>query len=1097
MGRVALSFFLFFLVMATAFQAAAQQAEQQRYNQLNRELGELYNQGRYEEAIPLAKEALSIVEKALGRRDPNTAKSMHILATLYRAAGEYGKAEPLYRESLSIREEKLGPEHQETAASLNDLALLYKTLGDYVRSEPLYQKALALYEKGFGKGHINTAAVLNNLAELYEALGDYKKAEPLFTRALSIAEQVLGPDHRNTATARHNLAGLYQNMGEYDRAEPLYQRVLAVREKTLGPDHPDTAMALGSLAGLYKQMGEFSKAESFLQRALRISEKGLGPDHIFTAATLGNLAGLYEFTGDYEKAESFYQQCLAIFDRTIGPSHPDAAVVLGNLAGLHRRLGDYDQAASLYNRSLGILEKSVGPKHPTTASTQSSLAELYGAMGEHARAVKLAIRSLEAREETLGPNHPDTAGSLHSLAVLYANQGRQDQAEPLLNRALAIREETLGPAHHATAATMSHLANLYKNRGEFAKAEPLFVKVLNVVVQSLGRQNPDVLASLNNLGLIAGAKGDYETAQDYHKQAQDISARLIDQVMGFTSEDQKLRFLASQRESLELSLGLAAFHVPGDREAAGDALTVWLRRKGVILEAQQRYQEALVLSGDRQAMEVFRELADVRSQLSRLVFSGPGLKNPKAHRARIAGLEARQKELEARLSKLSASFAREKKVRQADPAQVASALPRGGVLVDFALVRPYDYKAFGAEERWGPAHYLAFVLPAGRPGDLALVDLGEAGPIDREIAKLKTAVSGLNDAAGKTAEEAGAELYRLVFAKLETKIKTARQIFISPDGNLNLIPFEVFRKPDGEFLIQNYSFNYLSSGRDLTGFGLVGGAAGPSLLMGDPDFDLDSKSKKRAMRTLDLEGRSFVAQRSPETRGMRFSALPGTGEELAAVRAALGPSAKVYTGAMALEEVLVSQDKPPRILHLATHGFFLTDQQIERLGARGLTTTDDAPVPGGIRIENPLLRSGLALAGANRGADSSGSEGSDGLLTAEEVLGLNLRGTDMVVLSACNTGVGEVQAGEGVYGLRRAFVQAGAEGLVMSMWPVPDRETKELMETFYKHISSGETSRLEALRQAALEQLEVAGERYGHPHPLFWGAFVYMGNPGH
>jgi CHAT domain-containing protein/tetratricopeptide (TPR) repeat protein len=679
---------------------------------------------------------------------------------------------------------------------------------------------------------------------------------------------------------------------------------------------------------------------------------------------------------------------------------------------------------------------------------------------------------------------------------MYANQGRHDRAEPMLRRALDIREETLGPAHQLTAATMSHLATLYKNRGEFAKAEPLYIKVLSAVEKSIGRQGRGAWSSLDNLALIAGAKGDFEAAHDYSKRAQGISARLIDQIMGFTSEDQKLRFLALQRESLELFLGLAAFHMSGNREAARDALTVWLRRKGVILEAQQRYQEALVLSGDAQAMEVFRALAGVRSQLSRLVFSGRGLESPKAHRARVDVLEAREAELEARLSKLSEPFAREKRARRADPAQVASALPRDGVLVDFALVRPYDYKAFGTEERWGPAHYLAFVLPAGEPDDLTLVDLGEAGPIDREVVKLKSAVSGPDQSAGKKADEAGAELYRLVFAKLEKEIKTARQIFVAPDGNLNLLPFEVLRGPDGTFLIQKFSFNYLSSGRDLTRFGLDRGAAGPPLLMGDPDFDLDSKSKKQTMRTLGLEGPPFAARRSTETRGMRFSELPGTGEELAAVSSALGPSVEVYTGAAALEEVLLSQKKSPRILHLATHGFFLADQQIERSADRGLTPTGDAPLPRRIRIENPLLRSGLALAGANRVADSTGLEGGDGLLTAEEVLRLNLWGTDMVVLSACNTGVGEVQAGEGVYGLRRAFLQAGAEGLVMSMWPVPDRETKGLMETFYKHIGFGEMSRAEALRQAALEQLEVARERYGHPHPLFWGAFVYMGDPG-
>ena len=193
---------------------------------------------------------------------------------------------------------------------------------------------------------------------------------------------------------------------------------------------------------------------------------------------------------------------------------------------------------------------------------------------------------------------------------------------------------------------------------------------------------------------------------------------------------------------------------------------------------------------------------------------------------------------------------------------------------------------------------------------------------------------------------------------------------------------------------------------------------------------------------------------------------------------------------------MAAQIESPRILHLATHGFFLTDQQIKALiDRRALLLPDDTPLPADIRIENSLLHSGLALAGVNRALELGEVEGSDGLLTAEEVLGLRLHGTDLVVLSACNTGTGKVKTGEGVYGLRRAFAQAGTKGLVMSMWPVPDKETKELMETFYQQIYFGKMNRSEALRQAALRQMQVVKDRYGHTNPLFWGAFIFLGEP--
>ena len=201
----------------------------------------------------------------------------------------------------------------------------------------------------------------------------------------------------------------------------------------------------------------------------------------------------------------------------------------------------------------------------------------------------------------------------------------------------------------------------------------------------------------------------------------------------------------------------------------------------------------------------------------------------------------------------------------------------------------------------------------------------------------------------------------------------------------------------------------------------------------------------------------------------------------------------------ALEEVLRSKGAPS-VLHIATHGFFLSDLDLKGFAdgsGRSIKPVSKVPSKKGkrVKIENPLLRSGIALAGATNALKSGDTAKSDGIVTAEKILGLRLRGTDMVVLSACDTGLGEVRAGEGVYGLRRAFTQSGTRSLVMSMWSVPDKETKELMVEFYKNIQSGKMNRCQALRQAALKEMEIVKERYGHANPLYWGAFVFMGEP--
>ena len=518
---------------------------------------------------------------------------------------------------------------------------------------------------------------------------------------------------------------LYQHTGDYTKAIPLYQRALAIREKTLGPEHPHTAMSLNNLAGLYFRLGDFARAEPLYQRALAIKEKILGPEHPDTAASLNNLAMLYQDTGDFAKAEPLYQRALAIYEKALGPEHPDAAGSLNNLAGLYFRLGDFARAEPVFQRALAIREKVLGPEHPHTAASLGYLAGLYASMGDYAKAEPLYQRALAIHEKTLGPEHPDTAASLNNLAMLYQDTGDYAKAEPLYQRALAIKEKILGP------------------------------------------ENPDTAISLNNLAVLTSAKGDYASAHELRLKAQMISAQLIDQVMGFTSEDQKVKFLATQQGELEASISLVAFYLTENRKAVREILDVWLGRKGVILEVQRRFQEALVYMDHPEAAEVFQKLASVRSQLARLMFGGPGREEPDAYRKKIAELEAREQKLETRLSKLSQLFARQKKVKRANAASVAKSLPPNSVLVDFAQIHPFDFQAKGRERKWGPARYLAFVLPAGEPEKVALLDLGETKLIDQSVSVLKAAVDDETDKTGKKAAAAGEKLYDLVFAKLE------------------------------------------------------------------------------------------------------------------------------------------------------------------------------------------------------------------------------------------------------------------------------------------------------------------------------------------
>ena len=988
--------------------------------------------------------ALAIREKALGPEDPNVSVTLNNLAALYDALGQYDQARPLYERALAIREKVWGPEDQRTASVLNNLAALLETTGDYEAARPLYERALAVREKTLGPDHPLVAESLNNLALLHDALGDYDRALELYQRSLGILEKSLGPDNPETAVTLNNLAELYVSLGELDRAKPLYERALAIREKALGPEHADTAQSLNNLAILYESQGNYTQAESYYRQAVEVWEKALGPDHPETASGLNNLAEFYKTLGDFKKAEPLYDRALAIREKVLGPDHPAVAVSLNNLAGLYEARREYDRARPLLERAARIWEKALGPEHPHLAVSLANLADLDMTAGDLKKSRALYQRALEIRERAYGPDHPDVADTLANMAGLEYADNNLAGAIELYDRAVAILEKSLGPDH-----------------------------------PRLGR-------ALTNRAVLLAADGKYQEAFTNMEQALTIDRDLIGQVLGFTSEAQKFQFLAGKKLQLDAFLSLAAWHLADDAAARQAAFDVWLTRKGILLETQRRFQEALFYADEPEARAVFEELSRVRARISHLTFGSFETGAPEKTRAELADLEKRKQDLEARLSRLSQAFARQEKVRRADAQTLARSLPPDTALMDFAEIRPFDFAAGPKGQRWEPARYLAFILKAGQKGDVDLLDLGEAQPIDTAVSQLQTALADTSPGSEKVVDQANRRLYDLIFPKPAAVLGDIREIYISPDGELNLIPFEILKQPNGRSLIEDYTFYYLSAGRDLLGFGTGPPSEAKALLLGDPDFDSTT-------------GQAGPA--TPQSQGLHFLPLPGTRAEVEDIYKLLGPDqAELFTGAAADESVFM--DRPaPKILHLATHGFYFPDPKAataasDTEGTRGfgLVPTAESRTPAA--PANPLLRCGLALAGANHTAGNLNEAlQSDGLLTAEKVLNLKLRGSELVVLSACDTGLGDVESGEGVSGLRRAFIRAGARSLIMSLWSVPDQETRELMVNFYRILEEGELNRGRALRQAVLEEIALVDKRYGHDNPLYWGAFIFLGEP--
>ncbi len=1000
----------------------------------------------------------------------------------------------------------------------------------FTEAELHYQEALRLALRLYGENHRNTAAILNNLANLHCGQGQYGEAEPLYRRSLRIYEKVYGSNHPDVANALINLANLYLDQGRYGSAEPVLQRCLRICEKVHGPNHPDMADCLSSLASLYRAQGRYGPAEPLCQRSLRIYEKVYGPAHPNVAIPLNNLASLYHAQRQYGQAEPLFQRSLTIQEKAFGPNHPRVVPALNNLAVLHHVRGRCTQAEALFLRALRI-EESNGPDHPNVALALNNLARLYRDQGQYAQAESLYQRSLRIYEKAYGPEHPATALTLNNLADLYRIQVRYGPAEPLFQRSLTIREKVLGPDHPAVATTLHNLASLYHAQGKHEEATGLIERLRRATRLFLLRELP------------------------YLPDAE---------------QQQFLQTEESNRFHLALSLAL---------RRASDAALVrrsaeWLLNgKAIGLEALA-LRTRLEREAGPQQRHLVEQLQQLRAQEARLALRSFDPKSADSHRKSLELLQAQRREVEQQLAHSSPTLQRISRP-WIELNEVRKALPPDSVLIDIARFRLVRPEAKGGEKEWDAPHYAAWLIPALGRGEVALVDLGEAEPIESDVLAVRRLLAQTTQQLNKVGEVQAEQELRAALEKLAKKVLhpllpgvgDARRLLLSPDGALWLAPWSALPLPDGKYAVEKYSLTHLVSGRDLVRPPVGDSKPAAPLVLADPDFDLLAAEESLAGRTASgllgkdwqihvefqpagvfvlrdkdargqiygkgrwsLEGASLRAETEKslyqgELQGQQISGqrrfkegsapaeawrltlhrpaepvlvrqdslrsavrlgrverLPYTAAEAEQTAPALksytGVQPRVLTDRQALVAV-VQEARSPRVLVLCTHGFFLPDQESDLSDKKTS------------RLENPLLRCGLLLAGCNH-ADQATVGQNTGVLTGLQIVGCDLRGTELVVLSACETGLGVVRNGEGVAGLRQAFQLAGARSVAATLWQIPDRDSAQLMIGFFDNLAHGQ-SKADALRHAQLARIKARRDRNAVAHPFFWAAFTLTG----
>ncbi len=851
--------------------------------------------------------------------------------------------------------------------------------------------------------------------------------------------------------------------------------------------------------------GDHDAAIKLLERALAISEENKHDDYI--ALVLSQLTHAYTAKRDPAKVDDLHRRILSIREKKDGPKSPFVAMALLNYGNFCRQTGQLERAEGLLTRAASIYEAAGGPSGLSAALALNELALVQVSRGRETAAEALLARALDLQEKAavaLNVDVPAIGNTLANMAILAHHRGELDRALDLNRRACAIVEKAARtPEHYAVAQCVHNVGLVHLSRGDYPAAKDHLDRANGVWQRVLGPEHPRLTVSLNGLASYHEARGETDKALAVLERSADINDRDLDLVLASGSEGQKRDFIARIAGQMD---GILSLHAAASKDAASPnaaasrrlALRTLLRRKGRILDAVAGTSAALRLRMNAEDRAIFDELSAARAELARLILGGIRGAD-EATRAKVEVLKQNIERLEAELSRRSAPF--RAAAQPVSIERVMEAIPSGAVLIEIARYRPFNAAWKTMAEAWKPARYAAFLL--AKDAEPESVDLGEAKAIDDAVAKLRRALADRGGAPGNTnllARDLDERVLRPILAKVRASSAGAgakpSMLLVSPAGSLNLIPLGALVDETGHYRVESYPIVYFTTGRDLlrlaaspggvadaqkTGAGATPNAPkAPSVVIGDPGFgDPAPRSKSGASR------------RAVE---MVFSPLPGTAEE-AQVIASVLPGATLFTGARATEAA-VKEGRAPYVLHIATHGFFLGEPDAGAAApgqSRALELEMSAPAAGGgsapktssFPIEQPLLRSGLAFAGANR----QGAGGDDGILTALEASGLDLWGTELVVLSACETGLGDVTEGEGVYGLRRSLIIAGARSQVMSLWKVDDEATRDLMVDFYRKLSAGQ-GRAEALQSAQLAMLQTPARS----HPFYWASFIPSGD---
>lgn len=833
---------------------------------------------------------------------------------------------------------------------------------------------------------------------------------------------------------------------------------------------------LTSIALNYVELGEFNKAVRYWNQLINYYEltDNLNNQNYYLAKN--KLGETYRIMGLYDKSLPWFQEALNI-KTLLGDNHVNYGTVLNNFAQLYQEMGIYDKALAYYQEDAKIILNNYGKNDPNYAICLNNVSTCYRAMGDYNLALNNILEAIEITKSNYGTNHPDYLIRSLNLASIYQVIGQNDTALKIYKEVLNNFELLTPKSYLLHSEILNNIGLIYYYQGEFYVALTNIEQSLANISKTIGKQHPQYGFCLSNLAGLYQKIGDYDKVLPLIQEAIENTYFQINQNFSFLSEKEKEQFYSTVSYNFNAWQSFFNRFSIKKPEIGANSYDLELANKGLILQAGIQMRNVILNSGDQKVLELFDEWTGCKNILAK-EYSKPILQR----RSDFNEIEEKANSMEAELTKISSSFTIIKKTGTAKYQEIQANLGPNDVAIEFSSFR------YRNNTEWTDSSlYVANILRKNDPYPYT-VYLCERNQLDslleRKINKESSLINKIYS---------DKRIYELIWKPIESYLKKDDRIYFSPSGLLNQISLSAIATTDSTYISDEYLFNQMNTTGILTFKDKIDKPVKDIAIFGGIDFDASDEHiasiAKDIILNEDIVSRSLYTQDS--TRSGKWTYLNGTLDEAQRIdkmAKSKNIESKLFSGAQAIEEQFksLSGNSSPSVIHIATHGFFFPDPKIDKKKLEMMSFQQDNRFT---LADNPMNRSGLLFAGSNKAwsGEEVTTDREDGILTAYEVSNLSLFNTELVVLSACETGLGDIKGSEGVYGLQRAFKQAGVRYLMMSLWKVPDNATKEFMTTFYTEYLNNQ----KPIREAFNKTQSKMKEKYRN-EPYKWGGFVLM-----